>query len=272
VPPTVRAMIEVQRLCDCGPQDVVGMRAIDIDRSGAVWEYRPRRYKTEHKNDGNDPDRERVRLSRSQGASRPQASLQPQRHRLPLQPHVGRTAAQGRTAAEEEDAAAPLARQAPGQEESRPQARRPPRPLRHGQLPPGGPEGRHPRLVPVAASPMPRSTAASTAPCPSRAAPAWPWGCASSSATPCCQSPASPLSRAKTAGPTSPSPDRPGCWSPFATRPPASWPCSCGAMGKAVGPGTPTCRASGTAAPAPARPPMSRWGRQPRVTAAAPYQ
>jgi integrase len=58
VPPTVRAMIEVQRLCGCRPQDVVGMRAIDIDMSGTIWEYRPRRYKTEHKSD--DPGRERV--------------------------------------------------------------------------------------------------------------------------------------------------------------------------------------------------------------------
>jgi integrase len=60
VPPTVRTMIEVQRLCGGRPQDIVGMRAIDIDMTGPVWEYRPRRYKTEHHNDDNSPDRERV--------------------------------------------------------------------------------------------------------------------------------------------------------------------------------------------------------------------
>src|SRR5262249_24424304 len=41
VPPTVRTMIEVQRLCGCRPQDVVAVRAIDIDMTGPVWEYRP---------------------------------------------------------------------------------------------------------------------------------------------------------------------------------------------------------------------------------------
>lgn len=60
LPRAVRAMVEVQRLCGGRPQDVVGLRGGDIDRSGPVWEYRPRRYKTEHRNDDADPDRERV--------------------------------------------------------------------------------------------------------------------------------------------------------------------------------------------------------------------
>jgi integrase len=60
VPGAVRAMIEVQRLCGGRPQDIVGMRAIDIDTTGAVWEYHPPRYKTEHHNDGDVPERERV--------------------------------------------------------------------------------------------------------------------------------------------------------------------------------------------------------------------
>jgi integrase len=60
VPPPVRTMIEVQRLCGCRPQDVVQLRAIDIDMTGAVWEFRPRRYKTEHHNEDADPDRERI--------------------------------------------------------------------------------------------------------------------------------------------------------------------------------------------------------------------
>jgi integrase len=60
VPPTVRTMIEVQRLCGCRPQDVVAVRAIDIDMTGPVWEYRPPQYKTEHHNEDDSPDRERV--------------------------------------------------------------------------------------------------------------------------------------------------------------------------------------------------------------------
>lgn len=60
VPPTVRAMIEVQRLCGCRPQEVVEMRGNDIDRSGSPWEYRPGRHKTEHHNDDDDPDKDRV--------------------------------------------------------------------------------------------------------------------------------------------------------------------------------------------------------------------
>jgi integrase len=60
VPPAVRAMIEVQRLCGGRPQDVVQMRAADIDTAGPVWEYHPGRYKTEHRNDEDDPDQERI--------------------------------------------------------------------------------------------------------------------------------------------------------------------------------------------------------------------
>lgn len=60
VPPAVRAMVEVQWLCGCRPQDVVQMRPCDIDTSGPVWEYRPRRFKTEHHNDHGSPELDRV--------------------------------------------------------------------------------------------------------------------------------------------------------------------------------------------------------------------
>lgn len=60
VPPTVATMIRVQLLTGARPQDVVNLRAIDIDMTGPVWEYRPRHYKTEHRNDDDSPDRERV--------------------------------------------------------------------------------------------------------------------------------------------------------------------------------------------------------------------
>jgi integrase len=60
VPRMVRTMIEVHRLCGGRPQDIVEMRAGDIDRSGPVWEYHPGRYKTEHHNDEDDPDKDRI--------------------------------------------------------------------------------------------------------------------------------------------------------------------------------------------------------------------
>jgi integrase len=60
VPAVVRTMMEGQRLCGCRPQDVVQMRAIDIDMTGPVWEYRPPRYKTQHHDDDGGADRERV--------------------------------------------------------------------------------------------------------------------------------------------------------------------------------------------------------------------
>lgn len=60
VPPAVRAMVEIQWLCGCRPQDVVQMRPCDIDTSGPVWEYRPPRFKTEHHNDEGAPDLDRV--------------------------------------------------------------------------------------------------------------------------------------------------------------------------------------------------------------------
>jgi integrase len=48
VPPVIRTMILVQRLCGGRPQDLVEMKPRDIDRSGAVWMYWPCRHKSEH--------------------------------------------------------------------------------------------------------------------------------------------------------------------------------------------------------------------------------
>jgi integrase len=46
---TVAAMVRVQRLSGMRPQEVVGLRAIDIDMADpACWTYRPNRHKTEH--------------------------------------------------------------------------------------------------------------------------------------------------------------------------------------------------------------------------------
>lgn len=60
VPPPVRAMIQVQRLTGCRPQEVVLLRGADVDASGAVWEWRPPVYKSEHRNEDAAPDQERV--------------------------------------------------------------------------------------------------------------------------------------------------------------------------------------------------------------------
>ncbi len=60
VPPAIATMIQVQRLCGCRPQEIVGMKRTEIDRQGDVWEYRPTCYKTEHHNEDAIPGRERV--------------------------------------------------------------------------------------------------------------------------------------------------------------------------------------------------------------------
>jgi integrase len=60
LPETIRTMVEVQYLADMRPQEVLVMRAIDIDMSSEIWEYRPHRYKTAHHNDDDDPDQERI--------------------------------------------------------------------------------------------------------------------------------------------------------------------------------------------------------------------
>jgi integrase len=53
--PTVAAMVQVQRLCGCRPQEIVLMRAVDIDMTDPqCWVYRPDRHKLEHH------DRERI--------------------------------------------------------------------------------------------------------------------------------------------------------------------------------------------------------------------
>jgi integrase len=49
LPAPVRAMVELQALTGMRPGEVVPMRSGEVDRSGAVWLYRPRRHKTMHK-------------------------------------------------------------------------------------------------------------------------------------------------------------------------------------------------------------------------------
>lgn len=48
VSPQVWAMLQLQRLTGMRPGEVVQMRGADLDTSGDLWEYRPRRHKTEH--------------------------------------------------------------------------------------------------------------------------------------------------------------------------------------------------------------------------------
>jgi integrase len=61
VPETIGAMIQAQLLCGCRPHEICEIRVGDIDVSDPeVWQYRPQRFKSEHHNDENDPDRDRV--------------------------------------------------------------------------------------------------------------------------------------------------------------------------------------------------------------------
>jgi integrase len=57
--PVVRAMVRVQLLSGMRPQEICAMRPAEIDMSGDVWEYRPSRFKTQHRHD-DEPDQARV--------------------------------------------------------------------------------------------------------------------------------------------------------------------------------------------------------------------
>lgn len=48
----VAAMVELQVLSGMRPAEVCIMRPLDLDRTGAIWVYRPSKYKTEHIEDG----------------------------------------------------------------------------------------------------------------------------------------------------------------------------------------------------------------------------
>ena len=47
LPPTVSAMVQVQGMTGMRPTELCVMRVGDVDRSGDVWEYRPKNHKTE---------------------------------------------------------------------------------------------------------------------------------------------------------------------------------------------------------------------------------
>ena len=47
LPPVLQAMVRTQRLTGARPAEVCRLRPCDVDRSGAVWWYRPARHKTE---------------------------------------------------------------------------------------------------------------------------------------------------------------------------------------------------------------------------------
>jgi integrase len=75
--PTVRAMVQVQRMSGMRPQEVVSLRSVDIDMtSQACWIYRPSRHKTEHLN------RERIIFfgPRAQAILRPLLPLDVTKH------------------------------------------------------------------------------------------------------------------------------------------------------------------------------------------------
>jgi integrase len=45
---TLRAMVQVQYWCGMRPGEVCTLQPGDVDRSGAIWLYRPQRHKTRH--------------------------------------------------------------------------------------------------------------------------------------------------------------------------------------------------------------------------------
>ncbi len=49
MPAPVRAMVELQGLAGCRPGEVMAMRAIDLNTTKAVWEYRPAHHKNQHR-------------------------------------------------------------------------------------------------------------------------------------------------------------------------------------------------------------------------------
>ena len=49
LPPTVRAMIELQRATGMRPGELCILRPCDVDRTSDVWEYRPVEHKTSHR-------------------------------------------------------------------------------------------------------------------------------------------------------------------------------------------------------------------------------
>lgn len=48
LPPPVKAMVQLQRLCGARGGELFTLRTCDIDRSGKVWKYRPASHKTAH--------------------------------------------------------------------------------------------------------------------------------------------------------------------------------------------------------------------------------
>ncbi len=48
LPPVVVDMVQLQRLLGCRPGEICQLRPVDLDRSAAVWIYRPQSHKTEH--------------------------------------------------------------------------------------------------------------------------------------------------------------------------------------------------------------------------------
>ncbi len=65
--PTLKAMVQLQRLTGARPSEVCLVRPCDVDTSGAIWCYRPASHKTEH----HDQDRRVFLGPRAQEVLRP---------------------------------------------------------------------------------------------------------------------------------------------------------------------------------------------------------
>lgn len=71
--PTVRAMVQVQRLSGMRPEEVTRLKAADLSRAGPTWTYRPESHKMEH----HDKGRAVVLGTRAQSILGPRISTDP---------------------------------------------------------------------------------------------------------------------------------------------------------------------------------------------------
>jgi integrase len=142
--PTFATMVQLQRLTGMRPQEIILMRAVDIETSDPrCWIYRPHRHKSEHQ----ERERKIFLGPRAQELLRSFLDREPTDYLF--QPQAGRGAATRRTAGPSQVAPDPVTTGPPAQDQSEASTRRA---VQRGQLPKGDPAGlqqaRHPGLVP----------------------------------------------------------------------------------------------------------------------------
>ncbi len=98
LPPTVAAMVQVQRLAAMRPNEVCRMKVGDLDRSGEIWIYRPEKHKGTWRGHGKSvplgPPEQRIIGPRLEGKLPENAVFSP---REAVAEHKSRNAAQRKT-------------------------------------------------------------------------------------------------------------------------------------------------------------------------------